>query len=76
MKTQEDLLRGSIYKSLETDDEFRTRIQKSGRSIYGMQGMQGSYLDDVVWTCFQMQRRLVEREVSPPSGPSSLHATR
>lgn len=74
MTTREDLLRGSIYKSLETDDEFRARIQKSGYSIYGMHAMQGRYLDDVVWTCFHMQRRIVERDAT--SAVASSPATR
>ncbi len=59
--TREDLLRGSVYKSLETDDEFKARVTKK-HYVYGLSAMSGSYLDDVMWTCFGMQRRIVERE--------------
>lgn len=61
MTTFEERKRGSVYKSLETDDEFKERIKKT-RYLYGIDDMTGTWLDDVMWTCFQMQRRIVERE--------------
>lgn len=63
MITLEERKRGSVYKSLETDQEFRRRITARHGIVYGLGGMTDAYLDDVAWTCFQMQRRIIEREV-------------
>lgn len=57
----EELLRGSVYKSLETDDEFRERIRKS-YYVYGLGNMSDAWLDDVVWGALGLQRRIVERQ--------------
>lgn len=76
MMAPEDLLRGSIYKSLETDDEFRTRVEQRYGGVYGLDRTTGDYLDDIVWTCFRVQRRIVERDIKPASGRGALRATR
>lgn len=50
---------GSVFKSLETDKEFTARVNEKHpwfKSYYA-----GPGLDDEVWECFQMQRRIVER---------------
>ena len=67
MLSPEDRLRGSVFKSLETDKEFITRVRITFpwfSTYYAGQGM-----DDQVWESFKMQRRLIERssEASPPA---------
>lgn len=71
MRTLDDLLRGSVYKSLETDREFVARVREK-YPWYSGTYYAGAMLDDEVWDAFKMQRRIVEREASLPSVPASL----
>ena len=50
---------GSVYKALETDKEFAGRVRAKYpwfESFYT-----GGGLDDQVWECFRMQRKIIER---------------
>lgn len=63
---------GSVYRGLETDSELLARVQIKApwyNSCYS-----GPDLDDEVWACFKMQRRIVERATS--SASASMYATR
>lgn len=50
---------GSVFRSFETDKEFVERVKRTNPwySTY----YAGPGIDDEVWACFKMQRRLVER---------------
>lgn len=63
--TPDDLLRGSVYKSLETDDEFAERVRAKYPWYNGLAYRKGAELDDEVQEAFGMQRRIVERETRP-----------
>lgn len=72
----ENLLRGTIYKSLETDEEFSARVRKIYPWWNGLVYRSGTALDEEVLYAFSMQRRIVEREVSLPSAWTSPRDTR
>jgi len=50
---------GSVYKSLETDDEVIARV----RRVWGWfkPYLRGAELDELLWDSFRVQRRLIER---------------
>ena len=52
---------GSVFKSLETDLEFANRVREKMPWYRGDMHCKGSDLDEEIWECFEMQRRLVER---------------
>lgn len=58
-------LKYSVYKSLETDDEFAERVRQKHPWYGGTAFHHGEALDDSVWCNFRMQRRIVERSTEP-----------
>ncbi len=50
---------GSVYRGLETDKEFKTRVL--AKHPHFTTYYAGPGLDDQVWECFQMQRKIIER---------------
>lgn len=50
---------GSVYRSLETDGEFIKRVIE--KHAYFGTYLASKGLDDQVWECFKMQRKIVER---------------
>lgn len=57
---------GSVFKSLETDKEFIARVSLKV-PWYTTSYYAGPGLDDEIWACFQMQRRIIERDASQPA---------
>ncbi len=52
---------GGVYKRLETDQEFATRIAlTTSASIKELRGRERDQLDDWVWGNYRRQRRIVE----------------
>jgi hypothetical protein len=49
--------RHRVYKSLETDEEFRARL----KGYYIPRWNTGNELDEYVWDQYKKQRRIVER---------------
>lgn len=49
----------SVYKRMETDDEFRRRLRAAWRDVEWFMGG-GKALDDMAWDKCKMQRRIVE----------------
>lgn len=55
-----------VYKSLETDAEFRERVYAHlGKNAkywrYDLDGASGEHLEAIVWDVWKMQRKIVER---------------
>lgn len=50
---------GAVYKHLETDEEFRTRLWREGRPVPGYVSA-SIYLDEYAWQTWRAQRRIVE----------------
>lgn len=50
--------RGSMFKRLETDAEFRARL--AGHYLPSWHS--GAAIDDYAWTYYRMQRRIIEVE--------------
>lgn len=47
----------AAYSRLETDAELLARLPY--RPSYYMQPLEGAFLDDVVWSVFKLQRKIV-----------------
>ncbi len=50
---------GSVYRSLETDKEFKTRVLEKHPHFTSYYA--GPGLDAEVWSCYKMQRKIIER---------------
>jgi hypothetical protein len=52
---------GSLFKRLETDAEFRTRLRKDLQ--YVPEFTSGVELDEYIWSWHKRQRRIIEAEI-------------
>jgi hypothetical protein len=53
--------RQRVFKRLETDAEFRFRINASDFA-YVSEHSSGTWLDDLAWNNYRLQRRIIEDE--------------
>ena len=51
--------RARVFKRLETDREFRARVNASDHA-YVSEYTSGKALDDIAWDHYRMQRRIIE----------------
>lgn len=58
--------RHRVYKSLETDAEFRERL----REYYLPAWIHEEALDEYVWNAYQKQRRMIERTTEKSTSPA------